>query len=154
MKNSVSTIMKLTSILLLLTSCAALAATEEQIKTNLNAAPGGSLVVDVDFGSIDVTTGATDEVSVDVWRKVTRKDNADEEQFLRGKPIQFLHEGDTVTVRCRQKQEKHRWLNWNSRGNRAEGKVTIRVPARFNASLRSEEHTSELQSLRHLVCRL
>src|ERR1039458_7145577 len=31
--------------------------------------------------------------------------------------------------------EKHRWLNWNSRGNRAEGKVTIRVPARFNASL-------------------
>jgi DUF4097 and DUF4098 domain-containing protein YvlB len=135
MRNSVSTIMKLTSILLLLTSCVALAATEEQIKTNFNAASGGSLVVDVDFGSIDVTTGATDEVSVDVWRKVTRKDQADEEQFLRENPVQFLHEGDTVTVRCRHKQEKNRWFNWGSRGNQNEGKVTIRVPARFNASL-------------------
>src|ERR1039457_2693521 len=135
MKNSVSTIMKLTSILLLLTSCAALAATEEQINTNFNVAPGGSLVVDVDFGSIDVTSGATDEVFVEVWRKVTRKDKADEEQFLRENPVQFLRDGDTVTVRCRQKQEKHRWFNWNSGGNRAEGKVTVRVPARFNASL-------------------
>ena len=127
--------MKLTSILLLLTSCAALAATEEQINTNFNVAPGGSLVVDVDFGSIDVTSGATDEVFVEVWRKVTRKDKADEEQFLRENPVQFLRDGDTVTVRCRQKQEKHRWFNWNSGGNRAEGKVTVRVPARFNASL-------------------
>jgi DUF4097 and DUF4098 domain-containing protein YvlB len=135
MRNSISTIMKLTSILLLLTSCATLAATEEQIKTNFNVAPGGSLVVDVDFGSIDVATSATDEVSVDVWRKVTRKDAADEEQFLRDNPVQFQHEGDTITVRCRQMKEKNRWLNWGSKGYRAEGKVTIRVPARFNASL-------------------
>jgi len=127
--------MKLTSILLLLTSFTAFAATEEQIKTNFNATGGGSLVVDVDFGSIDVTTSATDEVSVDVWRKVTRKDNADEEQFLRDNPVQFLHEGDTVTVRCRHKQEKNRWFHWGSNGNQIEGKVTIRVPARFNASL-------------------
>ena len=127
--------MKLTAILLLLTACAAVAATEEQIKTNFNVAPGGSLVVDVDFGSIDVTTSATDEVSVNAWRKVTRKNTSDEEQFLRENPVQILHEGDTVTVRCRHKQEKSRWFNWGSRGNQNEGKVTIRVPARFNASL-------------------
>ena len=127
--------MKLASILLLLTACAAFAATEEQIKTNFNAASGGSLVVDVDFGSIDVSTSATDEVSVDVWRKVTRKDVADEEQFLHDNPVQFLHEGDTVTVRCRQKQNKNRWFSWGSRRNQNEGKVTVRVPARFNARL-------------------
>jgi DUF4097 and DUF4098 domain-containing protein YvlB len=135
MRNSVSTIMKLASILLLLTACAAVAATEEQVKTNFNAAPGGSLVVDVDFGSIDVSPSATDEVSVDVWRKATRRNTADEEQFLRENPVQFLHEGDTVTVRCRHKQEKNRWFSWGSRGNQNEGKVIIRVPARFNASL-------------------
>src|SRR5262245_62898326 len=35
--------------------------------------------------------------------------------------------------------------------------LTVRFPARLRAvaeELRSEEHTSELQSLRHLVCRL
>ena len=127
--------MKLTSTLLLLTSCAALAATEEQIKTNFNVSPGGSLVVDVDFGSVDVTTNTTDKVSVDVWRKVTRKDKADEEQFIRDNPVQFLHDGDTVTVRCRQKLEQRRWFHWGLNGNRIEGKFIIHVPARFNASL-------------------
>ena len=139
--------MKLASILLLLTSCAAVAATEEQIKTNFNVAPGGSLVVDVDFGSIDVATSATDEVSVDVWRKVTRKNAADEEQFLRDNPVQFLHEGDTITVRCRHKQEKSRWFSWNSAGNRNEGKVTIRVPSRFNASLETSGGTIAVSDL-------
>src|SRR5258705_2630449 len=36
-------------------------------------------------------------------------------------------------------------------GGRASGHVAIRAQVVF---LRSEEHTSELQSLRHLVCRL
>ncbi len=127
--------MKLTSLLLLLTSFTAFAATEEQIKTNFNVAPGGSLVVDVDFGSIDVSPSATDQVSVDVWRKVTRKNTADEEQFLRDNPVQFQHEGDTITVRCRHKSEKSRWFHRGLGGNQNEGKVTIRVPSRFNASL-------------------
>ena len=130
--------MKLTTFLLLLTSWAALAVTEEQINKNFKVAPGGALVVDVSLGSIDVTTNATDEVAVDVWRKITRKNKPDEEQFFRENPVQFLHEGDTVTVRCRQKQEKTRWFNWGWGGNRNEAKFIVRVPARFNADL----HTS------------
>jgi hypothetical protein len=58
---------KLTSILLLLTSCAAFAATEEQIKTNISGTAGSTLVVDVDLGSIEVTTNANLEVAVDAW---------------------------------------------------------------------------------------
>src|ERR1039458_3788764 len=34
------------------------------------------------------------------------------------------------------------------------GKFTVKLPSIWKASSRSEEHTSELQSLRHLVCRL
>jgi hypothetical protein len=102
MKNSVSTIMKLTSILLLLTSCAALAATEEQTNKTFQAAPGGKIVVDVSFGSIEVATnGMAGEVTVDVWRKITRKDKAAEEQFLRDWPVNFVQDGSTITVRCR-----------------------------------------------------
>src|SRR5471030_3478850 len=36
----------------------------------------------------------------------------------------------------------------------APGRKVERFPARAEARARSEEHTSELQSLRHLVCRL
>src|SRR5947199_6861313 len=36
----------------------------------------------------------------------------------------------------------------------SEGPLCLALPTRAGQWLRSEEHTSELQSLRHLVCRL
>src|SRR5262245_62391777 len=45
-----------------------------------------------------------------------------------------------------------RWLpRWQSRGGKEGPRLPTRKPA---TDFRSEEHTSELQSLRHLVCRL
>lgn len=127
--------MKLTSFVLLLTSCAALAATEEQITKNFNVGSGGTLVVEVAVGSIEVTTNATDEVAVEVWRKVSRKNKNEEAAFLRDYPVEFSQDGNTITVRCRRSDEKQRgWFNWGS-GNRNEAKYTIRVPSRFNARL-------------------
>lgn len=128
--------MKLASLLLLVASCAALAATEEQTNKIFQAAPGGNIVVDVSFGSIEVATnGAADEVRVDVWRKITRKDKATEEQFLRDWPVNFVQDGNTITVRCRS-EEKNRWFNWGS-GNWNEAKYIIHAPAHFDASLKT-----------------
>jgi DUF4097 and DUF4098 domain-containing protein YvlB len=124
--------MKQTILMLLLASGTALAATEEQINKTFPASPGGKLVVDVSFGSIDVTTNSrAGEIAVDVWRKITRKDKAQEEQFLRDHPVEFLPEGDTLTIRCRIKQKNQ----WTGRNNRNEGKYTIHVPAQFSAKL-------------------
>jgi DUF4097 and DUF4098 domain-containing protein YvlB len=136
--------MKLTALLLLV-SCAAFAATEENINKTFPASPGGSLVVDVDFGSIDVSTNAASaEIAVDLWRKVTRKNKDDEEQFLRVNPVQFLHDGNTLTVRCRT-EEKNRWFSgW---GNRNEAKYTIRVPSSFNAKLNTSGGGIEVSDL-------
>ena len=128
--------MKLTALLLLLASGTAFAATEENINKTFPVTSGGSLVVDVDSGSIDVSTNtAPGEITVDVWRKVTRKNKEAEEQFLRDCPVQFLPEGNTLTIRERNKAGIHWFGNWR---NRNEGKYTIHVPAQFSAKL----HTS------------
>ena len=58
--------MKLSCLVLMVGSLAACAETEEQINKRFAVQPGGKLVVDVDFGSIDVNTNATSEVIVDV----------------------------------------------------------------------------------------
>ncbi|MFO1476391.1 MAG: DUF4097 family beta strand repeat-containing protein [Verrucomicrobiota bacterium] len=127
--------MKLT-LLLLMVSWTALAATEENTHKTLPATPGGMLIVDVDFGSIDVRTNTADDcVVVEVWRKITRKNQAAEEQFLRENPVQFLQKGDTLTVRCRTKA-LDRWFG--SGRNRNEAKYVIQVPARFNARLHTD----------------
>jgi DUF4097 and DUF4098 domain-containing protein YvlB len=127
--------MKLTSFLLFLTTSAALAATEEQINKKFNVTQGGKLTVQIDFGSIDVVTNATDEIAVDVWRKITRKNKADEETFLRTHPVELVQDGNTLTVRCRHKEEQRRGWNWGGSGNRNEAKYTIHVPAQFDANL-------------------
>ena len=127
--------MKLVSILLILTCGAAFAETEERINKKFEATPGGQLIVDVEFGAIDVASNATSEVTVEVWRKITRKNKADEEQFLRDHLVKFSQDGNTIIVRCRYKEQKRRWFNWSSNNNRNEAKYTVRVPAAFNAKL-------------------
>ena len=126
--------MKLTLLVMALTSCAALAATEEQTNKTFQVTPGGTLVVDVDFGSIDVSTNSTDAVTVNVWRKVTRGSAEKEQKFLSENPVVLVQEGNTVTVRSRPKvKEKFHWFG--GFGNRNEAKYTILVPAQFNARL-------------------
>lgn len=126
--------MKLTSVVWLISSLAALAATEEQLNKRFTVQPGGKLVVDVDFGSLNVSTNATSEVVVDVWRKITRKSKADEAAFLREHPVTFSQDGNTVSVRSRH-DGMSRW-SWSGR-SRNEATYTITVPAQFNAQLRT-----------------
>jgi hypothetical protein len=118
--------------LMAVSSCAAFGSTEEQVQKSFNVDHGGTLVVDVAFGSIEVVTNSTSEVAVDVWRKITRGKKADEESFLRDNPVKIAHEGDIVTVRCRPANK----LSWSSGWwNRNEAKYTVRVPAQYNTRL-------------------
>jgi Putative adhesin len=123
-------VLRLAAVLVVSAACAALASTEETINKRLAVQPGGTLTVDVDFGSIDVTTADGNDVVVDAWRKVTRGKKADEESYLRDNPINVVQEGANVTVRSKSKQR----FSWGMR-NRNEGKYTICVPAHYSAKL-------------------
>src|SRR5262245_4717004 len=123
------------SIVILLASClAAFAETEEEINKSFAVQPGGKLVVDVDFGSIDVSTSSANEVKVDVFRKINRRNKADEEQFLREHPVTFSQDGNTVTISSRAKTKNSNW--WRG-SQRTEGKYTITVPSQFDAQLKT-----------------
>lgn len=124
--------MKSILMLLLASSYVAFAATEEHIQKTFALDPGGTLVVDVDFGSIDVTTNSESAVAVDVWRKITRRRTADEEAFLRDNPVKITQDGTMVSVRSRSSKKLSWSTGWR---NRNEAKYTVRVPARFSARL-------------------
>jgi hypothetical protein len=132
-------IMKLTALrpsllLFLVSAAAAQAATEEKLHQQYSAQPGGKIVVEVDFGSIDVSTNATSEVVVDVWRKIGRKKKADEEAFLRENPVEFKQDGNSVTIRS---HGNSKW-SWSLTGrNENDAKYIITVPAQFNAQIKS-----------------
>jgi hypothetical protein len=126
--------MKMILLVLVLTSCAVFAATEEQTNKTFQVAPGGTLVVDVNFGSIDVSTSSTGAVVVSVWRNVSRGSAEQEQKFLAENPVVFTQDENTVTIRCRPKlKESFHWFDGFANHN--EAKYTIQVPAQFNARL-------------------
>jgi hypothetical protein len=122
------------ALLLLLSSLASLAATEEKLNQHFSVQSGGTVVVEVDFGSINLNTNAISEVVIDAWRKIGRKKKADEEVFLRDNPITMTQVGNTVTIRSHGKTRS----SWSWRGrNSNDAKYTISVPAQFNAQIKT-----------------
>jgi hypothetical protein len=122
-------------ILLFVAVSTASALSEENVSQTLDGAPGGRLVVDVDFGTIDVAAGTNDKISVVAYRKIDSDNEAREKEYLASAPVVVTKEGNTVTVRAR-RQNKEKNLNWSGRCN-MDARYTVRVPKSFNSELRT-----------------
>ena len=73
-------------------------------KTSINkstARPAARIIVDVDFGTIDVSAGADDKVVVEAHRKIDSNNEAQEKEYLAAVPVTVTKEGNTVTIRAR-----------------------------------------------------
>src|SRR6266567_455745 len=99
-------------ILLFAAVATASALSEENVSQSLDGVPGGRLIVDVDFGTIDVSAGADDKISVVAHRKIDSDDETQEKEYLASAPVTVKKEGNTVTVRAR-RQNKEKNLNWS-----------------------------------------
>jgi DUF4097 and DUF4098 domain-containing protein YvlB len=119
-----------------LTTINAFAATEENVHETRPAIPGGKLVVDVDFGSIDVTPGENDKVVIDAHRKIDSSSKAKEEEYFRAVPVTITTEGNKVIVRAIHKNESLGSQFWHLLGHtRTEGNFTLKVPPSFSVDL-------------------
>jgi hypothetical protein len=114
---------------------AASALTEENYSQTLDGAPGGRLSVDVDFGTIDVSAGAEDKVTVQAHRKIDSDSDAKEKEYFASTPVSVTKSGDTVTIRAR-RPNKENGFNWSGRCN-MDARYTVKVPKAFNSELRT-----------------
>lgn len=124
-----------TLLLLALATATASALSEENVNQTLDGAPGGRIIIDVDFGTIDVSSGADDKVTVSVRRKIDSDNEAQEKEYLASAPVTVSKEGNTFTVRAR-RQNKNKDLNWSGRCT-MDARYTVRVPKTFNSELRT-----------------
>lgn len=130
--------MKCKAVSLLLTAIfvastlSAVAASEERINREIDVRPGGKLLVDVDFGTVDLRTGADNRIAIEAFRSIDFGNQAREKEYLAGTPITITAENNAVTVRARATKEvRHKWFHHNS----SEGRYTIRLPRNFSADL-------------------
>src|SRR5450755_1701038 len=124
-----------TLLLLVIAAATASALSEENISQQLDGAPGGKIIVDVDFGTIEVSAGADDKVVVEAHRKIDSNNEAQEKEYMTAAPVIVSKEGNTVTIRARRAQ-KDRNMNWTGRCN-MDARYTVKVPRNFNSELRT-----------------
>lgn len=108
------------------------AASDEKFNRQVDARPGGKLVVDIEFGQVDVSAGANDKVIVEASRRIDFDDRAKEKDYLAAVPITLRAEGNTVTVQSRSKEAHH---HFHRRHSTMDGQYTIHVPKNFAAEI-------------------
>lgn len=120
-------------LLVLATSLSAYAA-EDTLRRSFNVSEGGTLIVDSDIGSVDVTTGGSN-VSVEVVR------NGDAED-LKKHEVTFNQSGNEIRIESRYPRVSG--LHW---GMDPRVRFNIRIPARFNVTLTTSGGSIEVTDL-------
>lgn len=110
------------------------AASKDDVSRSLDATSGGKLVVEVDFGTIDVSAGADDKVTLEAHRKIDFDNESKEKEYLAAAPITFSKEGNVVTIRSRGKKMSH----WNFGHQERDAKYIVRIPNKFEVGLRTD----------------
>lgn len=124
----------LRNCILLVALARAGALTTDTVNQQLDAAPGGKIVVDVDFGTVDVGAGADNRVDVQAERKIDTSDEEREKAYLAAAPITVSKEGNTITVRAH--RQSHESWSWSGHV-KMDAHYAVKVPKNFSADLRT-----------------
>ena len=122
------------TLFVLLISLSASVASEENLSQQIEVTPGGRLIVDVDFGTIQVGAGADGRIALEAHRRVEFGDEIKEKEYFAAAPITVTKEGNVVTVRARRNES---WTNWNFGHSRMDASYTLHVPKKFDLDLRT-----------------
>jgi len=101
------------------------AAAEDVIKKTFEVAPGGELVLDVDRGSIELSTSASGGCEIQVTRKAKNQKTLDDHD------ITFAKDGNKVSVHAQGKAASS-WF-----GSTLQVAYVITVPEKFDVDLRT-----------------
>ena len=106
---------------------------EQHVDENFSVSAGAKLIVDVDFGTIDLSRGPESSIAVNVSRKIDGPNETQEKEYLASAPLTIAKEGNTVVVRAR---PEHQGKSWTWSGHTTmQARYTIRVPAEVSVEL-------------------
>jgi DUF4097 and DUF4098 domain-containing protein YvlB len=109
--------------------------TEGNLSKRFDVKPGGQLVMDVDRGGIEITTGETSEVKVEVKRKITGVSSPKAEETLAAHEVTLDQDGDRVEVHARFKKDFLQ--SFNKAAQKLQVRYEVLVPRKFNLDLRT-----------------
>jgi hypothetical protein len=133
----ITTIVRVIGLLVIGASSAA-ALSEENVNEQVDSAPGGKIVVEVDFGTVDLAAGGDDKVVVAVHRKIDSRNEALEKEYLAAVPVTVTKEGTTVLVRARRAKQDGQF-SWPDQCN-MDARYTVRAARRPWSNTTARNH--------------
>ncbi|MBI4657834.1 MAG: DUF4097 family beta strand repeat protein [Verrucomicrobia bacterium] len=107
---------------------------QDTLKKSFSVGAGGTLIVDVDRGSIDITTGSGNELRVEVIRKANSLSRARAESILKEHKVELKQEGNNVRIYSRYRIGRS-WSIWGWRRAGLSVRYAISTPRQYNADL-------------------
>jgi len=111
------------------------ATTESNLSKTFGVKPGGLLFMDVDRGSITVTTGDRSDLVVEVNRKITGVSAAKAQEAFAAHEVTFDQDGDRVQVSA--KFNPGFRISQNRAAQKLEVEYRVQLPKQFNLDLRT-----------------
>ncbi|HEY3913056.1 MAG TPA: DUF4097 family beta strand repeat-containing protein [Verrucomicrobiae bacterium] len=106
---------------------------EENLDKTFAVSPGGQLVISADMGPIHVVAGPSDKLEIHVMRRVDGGTQAEAADLFSRHEVSFSQEGNTVTVKARNKNHGFWGRNSTQRGLNVTYEVV--APRQFNMDL-------------------
>jgi len=103
----------------------------DTIKRSFDVRPGGTLVVDIDRGNIEVETTSGNTVYVEMERIVKVDSREEAKLVLEDHEWDMFRQGDDVRIESRFEPERGNWRKWRDH-DRFELRVRVRVPESYN----------------------
>jgi len=138
----------LTAILSLafLTTLQSQAATTEEINRTLETEAGGTLIIRIDNGQIDVFGRPTSTVKIEISRSIGASSKKKEEDYVARNPVTIKQEGNRITITQEgDKGGNNGW--WFRKGPVIKARYTVSVPDRFNVDLKTNGAAVNVRNL-------
>jgi hypothetical protein len=105
---------------------------QDEVHKSFKVAPGGQLTLDSDVGNVEITTGSSDTVSVEIKRRLKVDGRQEADELLRNLTLDVSQSGNDVNVIVK-------LVDDNNQTNRRKIQMDFRVsmPRNFNLKLRT-----------------
>jgi len=121
----------------------------DTIKETFKVRSGGTLVIDIDRGSIEVKTITGNEVHVELERRIRGVEDDEIKMFLNRHQVVISQDGNSIIIDAKFDDENvSSWSRGRRRkDDRFELTVTVLVPETFNLDLLSDAGNVEIEDL-------
>jgi DUF4097 and DUF4098 domain-containing protein YvlB len=139
-----TTPVRLLTLALFVAGAVAVKADQDIITKTFPVKAGGKLRLNVDRGSVHITTSSSDKVDVKITRELKRGSTAEIKAVLEQHKIELSSTDNEVKIEA---QNPHKLFDFNNPLHRLQVDYTISIPARFDVDIKTSGGNIEVTDL-------